>query len=299
MLCNCFQECSHEAFRGSKRGVPLATLEAGSGSREEAISESQNKQFLKKAKAGNDDKTPEGGSSKALLFSALKWWDGSVRGSTKSWTSQAYLEKRKPREDRQAMVKAGRLKLLKLVENLGVSYVKNSSEYVQKLETELRRLKFPYKALVEDDYDARRKDHISHFILRLAYCQSEDLRRWFIQQEMDLFRYRFHQLSDQLVENFLEYVNLAYNIIDATERTTIKDQLLNSTPGFNITKVENMVFYKVPFCDALDLVRIRRVYFHGGYAYVPHQDIVTIVLNNYRMNLSKALASNHELFSLH
>ncbi|XP_050806763.1 DNA primase large subunit isoform X2 [Gopherus flavomarginatus] len=108
-----------------------------------------------------------------------------------------------------------RLKLLKAVENLGVSYVKGSDEYKSRLEREIRKLKFPFKALVEDDYDARRKDHISHFILRLAYCQSEDLRRWFIQQEMDLFRYRFNELTGDLVEKFLKYVNLSYGALTA------------------------------------------------------------------------------------
>lgn len=47
---------------------------------------------------------------------------------------------------------------------------------------------------------------------------------------------------------------------------------------------------KVPFQDALDLVRSRKVYLKGGYAYIPHQDIVTIVLNDFRTRLSKALA---------
>ncbi|XP_039387604.1 DNA primase large subunit isoform X3 [Mauremys reevesii] len=108
-----------------------------------------------------------------------------------------------------------RLKLLKVVENLGVSYVKGSDEYKSRLEREIRKLKFPFRALVEDDYDARRKDHISHFILRLAYCQSEDLRRWFIQQEMDLFRYRFNELTGDLVEKFLKYVNLSYGALTA------------------------------------------------------------------------------------
>ncbi|XP_026647396.1 DNA primase large subunit isoform X2 [Zonotrichia albicollis] len=103
-----------------------------------------------------------------------------------------------------------RLRLLKVVENLGVSYVRSSEAYKTKLEAELRKLKFPYKALAEDDYEARRKDHISHFILRLAYCQSEDLRRWFLQQEMDLFRYRFNELTENLMQKFLEHVNLSF-----------------------------------------------------------------------------------------
>ncbi|XP_053237118.1 DNA primase large subunit isoform X2 [Podarcis raffonei] len=108
-----------------------------------------------------------------------------------------------------------RLKLLKVVENLGVSYVKGSDDYNRKLASEIRALKFPYKALAEEDYDARRKDHISHFILRLAYCQSEELRRWFIQQEMDLFRYRFTQLSGELTKKFLENVSLSYDVLTA------------------------------------------------------------------------------------
>jgi hypothetical protein len=28
----------------------------------------------------------------------------------------------------------------------------------------------------------KRKDHISHFILRIAYSRTEDLRRWFLRQ---------------------------------------------------------------------------------------------------------------------
>jgi len=47
---------------------------------------------------------------------------------------------------------------------------------------------------------------------------------------------------------------------------------------------------KVPFQDALDLVRTRKVYLLDGNAYIPHNEIVTIVLNDFRTRLSKALA---------
>ncbi|KAK2533993.1 Prim2, partial [Columba guinea] len=183
-----------------------------------------------------------------------------------------------------------RLKLLKTVENLGVSYVRNSDQYNSKLESELRKLKFPYKALADDDYEARRKDHISHFILRLAYCQSEELRRWFLQQEMDLFRYRFSQLTDNLMQKFMEHVDLSFEAISEDLKNELANELSTSTPGFTMSKVKEQMFYKVGLADAVDLFRARRVFIKDGFAYVPFKDIVAIVLNNYRAKLSKALA---------
>ncbi|NXX30997.1 PRI2 primase, partial [Nicator chloris] len=183
-----------------------------------------------------------------------------------------------------------RLKLLKVVESLGVSYVRGTDVYKTKLEAELRKLKFPYRALAEDDYEARRKDHISHFILRLAYCQSEDLRRWFLQQEMDLFRYRFNELSDSLMQKFLEHVNLPFEAIGEDLKNELASELSVSTPGFSLAKVKEQMFYKVGLADAVDLFRARRVFIKDGFAYVPFKEIDAIVLNNYRTKLSKALA---------
>ncbi|XP_047207779.1 DNA primase large subunit isoform X1 [Girardinichthys multiradiatus] len=182
-----------------------------------------------------------------------------------------------------------RLKLLKTVENLGVSYVKYSEQYSKKLEAELKTLNFPYRTEV-DDPEKQRKDHISHFILRLAYCQTEDLRRWFIQQEVDLFRYRFNKLSCKKKLEFLHNNNLQYNTISVEEKNHLKEKLLISSYGINGVTLEEQDFYKVPFQDALDLVRTRKVYLKEGYAYIPHNEIVAIVLNDFRTRLSKALA---------
>ncbi|XP_009863507.1 PREDICTED: DNA primase large subunit-like, partial [Apaloderma vittatum] len=46
----------------------------------------------------------------------------------------------------------------------------------------------------------------------LFFC-SEDLRRWFLQQEMDLLRYRFNELTENLRQKFLEYVNLSFEAV--------------------------------------------------------------------------------------
>ncbi|XP_011857467.1 PREDICTED: DNA primase large subunit isoform X2 [Mandrillus leucophaeus] len=106
-----------------------------------------------------------------------------------------------------------RVKLLKSVENLGVSYVKGTEQYQSKLEGELRKLKFSYRENLEDEYEPRRRDHISHFILRLAYCQSEELRRWFIQQEMDLLRFRFSILPKDKIQDFLKDSQLQFEAV--------------------------------------------------------------------------------------
>ncbi|NWS45556.1 PRI2 primase, partial [Probosciger aterrimus] len=185
-----------------------------------------------------------------------------------------------------------RLKLLKVVENLGVSYIRGNDVYKTKLEAELRRLKFPYKALAEDDYEARRKDHISHFILRLAYCQSEDLRRWFLQQEMDLLRYRFNELTESLRQKFLEHVNLSFeavkllNLENHVRATEMRIKWCN----YVLQQERLGLLTKVGLADAVDLFRARKVFIKDGFAYVPLKDIDALVLSNYRTKLSKALA---------
>ena len=50
------------------------------------------------------------------------------------------------------------------------------------------------------------------------------------------------------------------------------------------------LWIQIPFAEALDLFRGRKVYLENGFAYVPHKDIVAIILNEFRTKLSKALA---------
>lgn len=44
-------------------------------------------------------------------------------------------------------------------------------------------------------HESMRKDQASHFILRLAYCRTGDLRAWLLTHELALFRVRFKELD--------------------------------------------------------------------------------------------------------
>ncbi|XP_071539774.1 DNA primase large subunit-like [Panulirus ornatus] len=56
------------------------------------------------------------------------------------------------------------------------------------------------------------------------------------------------------------------------------------------TCIHQNLEFQVPFIEALELVRQRKVYLSGGYAYVPDTDLVTLVLTSFRTSLSHALA---------
>ena len=44
---------------------------------------------------------------------------------------------------------------------------------------------------------SRLRDAVSHFVLRLAFCTSEDNRRWFVAQEGELFKHRYSLMQSQ------------------------------------------------------------------------------------------------------
>lgn len=59
------------------------------------------------------------------------------------------------------------------------------------------------KTPTETDLQYRRKDHISHFILRLSHCFEPDNQTWFINQEVEFFKLRFNSLDKEGVEKLL------------------------------------------------------------------------------------------------
>lgn len=192
-----------------------------------------------------------------------------------------------------------RLSVLRLLEqacskNLRVM----SDEWREEVIRELKQAGFKhYQRLIdghttkdatkEQDLSARRRDYISHFILRLAYCRSQDLRRWFISRELELFKLKFHRLIGPEIKRFLEIHKLEYVPISEAEKMEIRSQLQDCT----MQMVGALDFYRVHFTEVPELVRTRRCFVKDGYAYVQSQDFVSIVAGIQEACIEKGLAA--------
>lgn len=141
-----------------------------------------------------------------------------------------------------------------------------------------------------------RKDISSHYILRLAYCRTEDLRRWFITQECALFKRRLERLDDvQDRKEFMSTNGLKFDIATNDQRNDRRDFLIGLA-GVTEALFLNTVFYKIPFQQALSLIGHRLVYLEQGYAWVPLNKLVSIIVTRFRMNLSRSLAEATLMF---
>jgi len=138
---------------------------------------------------------------------------------------------------------------------------------------------------------ASNKDVISHFILRLAYCRTEDLRRWFLSQESALFKCRFEGLGADEQLQFVRANSINVTQIAEKDFETYQEQLrdLHDMPG-----ASRQHFWKVPFEDVVDLIAQRKVLLHEGDAFVPSSQLSSIVVGRFRSSLSKALVTTHK-----
>ncbi|GLT86719.1 hypothetical protein SLE2022_048400 [Rubroshorea leprosula] len=134
------------------------------------------------------------------------------------------------------------------------------------------------------------KDIISHFVLRLVYCRTEELRKWFLSMETALFRYRFLWESSEAWRALMAEFNLPFKPVSNAEFENLKEKLgqVARSIGQPLPTVD-VIFYKVPFEEVPELVGGRRVYIHKGYAYIAMNQVVSFVVTQFRSHLSKAL----------
>jgi DNA primase large subunit len=65
-----------------------------------------------------------------------------------------------------------------------------------------------------EDLEARRKDHISHYVLRLAYSLEEELQNYMIVHETEFFKLRFTSLNKEGLSQFLSTSGIHYSQVN-------------------------------------------------------------------------------------
>lgn len=133
-----------------------------------------------------------------------------------------------------------------------------------------------------------RKDVISHFVLRLAFCRPAD-RAWLLTQECELLRYRLTEGGFVTMSEFMRSTGTTYATCSADEFAAVAAELEQCLDA-SYARAPDKIF-KVPFEDALDLVSKRLVLLVGGVAYVHERDFVSIIVARFRLRLADALAA--------
>jgi DNA primase large subunit len=134
----------------------------------------------------------------------------------------------------------------------------------------------------------RQKDHYSHFILRLAFASTGDLKARFSRVETALFRLRFG--SDDLRERqaFVQTLALDWEVVGEEERGVLSEELRAAGGGFP-KRIEEENYFKVDWERVPGLVEDRRVLVRGGKAYVPGREQASIVIAEFTRRLDQAL----------
>ena len=149
--------------------------------------------------------------------------------------------------------------------------------------------------------ESARKDLISHFIVRLGYCLTEDKRKWLLAQECDLFRARFKALLADEQRLFMTSNALPFSTLPRDEFDEVKDALIATARAITGSTQQAQAialgssphesFFKVPFESVPDLVGSRKVYVHSGFAYVSRDQVGSLVVQPFRAEMSKAMVS--------
>lgn len=156
------------------------------------------------------------------------------------------------------------------------------------LAVDIRNKTFKYDESNEEH--RRLKDHYSHFILRLAFCRSEELRQRFIHAETTLFKIRYNTDDVKDRQAFIESLNLDWEPVGQDELQRLEEKLIAAAGGKALDSQSTAAsYFKVDFERVMDLVESRKVFLMGGKAYVPISHQQSMVVAEFVSRLEKSL----------
>ncbi|RLV90277.1 DNA primase large subunit [Spathaspora sp. JA1] len=185
------------------------------------------------------------------------------------------------------------------------------SKSLKEIEASIKPLLLKYLPLSpsgDNIAQERIKDHYSHYILRLVFCRSEELRKKFIKNETTLFKVRYNLLQPKEQQEFIELYNdrLSWNYITPQEKQqvfdqlfaacglTIKNNLLVEGESLNNEQLRQHIltkenFIKLPFEKCGGLVGSRSIFLSNGYGYLPSSLQLNLLAIEFQENLNQIL----------
>jgi DNA primase large subunit len=132
----------------------------------------------------------------------------------------------------------------------------------------------------------RKKDHYSHWTLRLAFASTADLRQRFTRLETQLFKLRLQADNSKERKAFIKSLPMSWEMLDAGEKNTWLGELRAATnPG----KDDEEDWFKVDWEKVPELVERRQVLLKKGKAYVLVREQTTMVLSEFTRSLETGL----------
>ena len=135
--------------------------------------------------------------------------------------------------------------------------------------------------------EERRRDHYSHFILRLAFSATEELRRRFSRLETMLFRLRYKMDDARERQDFVNSLDFAWEMVDDKEKLELGEDL-RAVSGF-VRKGEEEGWFKVEWERVPELIEQRKVLLKRGLAYVPLREQMSLIMTEFTKRLESAL----------
>lgn len=190
-----------------------------------------------------------------------------------------------------------RLKILLEIES-GISRNKNLNEIETLIKPHFNKF-FP---LNSDNYIDKKKDYYSHYILRLCFCRTKELREKFVRAETFFFKIRYQMLNSSDQIKFVQSLNLPLlqHISDNEKNKYSKElyQTISSQLQFQLNLTDeqqrqnyfqNEKFIKLPFENVIEMVGNRSVFLREGYAYLPQFQQLNLIASEFANKLQDQL----------
>ncbi|GAB7352907.1 hypothetical protein MBLNU459_g3496t1 [Dothideomycetes sp. NU459] len=132
----------------------------------------------------------------------------------------------------------------------------------------------------------RKRDHYSHWTLRLAFSATEDLRKRFARLETQLFRLRLNQDDARERRDFIESLDMHWETVSDEEKALFGDALKAAT---GLWKGEEEGWFKVDWERVPEMVEQRKVLLKKGKAFVHVREQTSMVVGEFSRQLEAGL----------